>query len=278
MKDIKATPLVTVYMPTHNRLTNLKRAIESVKQQSYTNWELLIVNDGSSDGTFEYLQGLDDSRIKVFHNESPQGACFARNVAINNAMGEFITGLDDDDEFTFDRLSFFINSWQEKYSFLCTPVTVCRNEKQQEHLYFIGEISLQDMLVVNKVGNQIFCKTEALKEINGFDASFKAWQDYDTWVRFLQRFGTGLKLPKSTYYQHESQSAASITRSPNRLTGFSQFLAKHQSLMSPSQLKAMECWRHIISGTWVPLSKLIGSDKGILKYSILHNCKLLIGR
>lgn len=273
-------PLVTVYMPTHNRLNNLKRAVDSVLKQDYEHWQLIIVNDGSKDQTKEYLEHLTttDARIKVFHNELAQGACAARNVAINAAQGEFITGLDDDDEFTTDRLSYFLENWHEEYTSLCTPVTVCKKNSQCAHNDFIGELNLNDLLVINKVGNQLFCKTHDLKKIDGFDPAFKAWQDYDTWVRFFKVFGKGLKLPKSTYLQHEEQSELSITRSPNRLIGFQQFIDKHSSLFDVKQQNAMSCWKAIIKGKWVPIPLILKSHKDIYKYSISHNIKKLLGK
>lgn len=272
--------LVTIYMPTHNRVENLKRAVQSVFNQDYANWELIIVNDGSKDSTRAYLDKLaeNNSRVRVFHHEEAKGACAARNLAIQNAKGEFITGLDDDDEFTANRLSYFLENWQAEYTSLCTPVTICKGDKQTPHTFFVGELTLDDLLVVNKVGNQLFCETEKLKQIGGFDAEFKAWQDYDTWVRFFKQFGKGLKLPESTYLQHEEQSEVSITRSPNRLIGFQQFLDKHASLLNSKQANAMQCWQAIIKGDWVPISLLFRSHSDIYKYSIFHNIKKILGK
>lgn len=273
-------PLITIYLPTHNRVKNLKRAVNSILIQDHTNWELIIVNDGSRDQTEEYLEELAtaDSRIKVFHNELAMGACVARNIAINEAQGEFITGLDDDDEFTSDRLSYFLENWRDEYASLCTPVTICNNNNLCEHNYFIGELSLNDLLVINKVGNQLFCKTDDLKKIGGFDPDFKAWQDYDTWIRFFKAFGKGLKLPKSTYLQYEEQNEISITRSPNRLIGFEQFINKHSSLLDEKQQNAMSCWKAIILGDWVPIWLILRAHKDIYKYSVSHNIKKLLGK
>jgi len=274
------SPLITIYMPTHNRLNNLKRAVNSVLLQDYSNWELIIVNDGSADGTKEYLAQLvkSEKRITAYHNDAAYGACAARNTAIKAASGEYITGLDDDDEFTTNRLSYFLNNWCDKYSSLCTPVTICNGKTQVAHHFFIGELTLNDLLVINKVGNQLFCKTDDLKKIDGFDAEFKAWQDYDTWVRFFKHHGKGLKLPSSTYLQYEVQSKASITRSPNRLVGFKQFLKKHSSLMNNKQLNAMKCWEAIICGKWISLLLLFKSHRDIYKYAVFHNIKKLLGR
>src|ERR1043165_8142510 len=89
---------VSVYMPTKNRRAIASEAIESVLNQSYPNIEQIIVNDGSTDDTFEYREALAqrDSRVTVIHNEQSIGAPRSRNRAIERASGEFITGLDDD--------------------------------------------------------------------------------------------------------------------------------------------------------------------------------------
>lgn len=103
-------PLVTVYIPTFNRVELLKRAVESVRQQTYQNLEIIIVDDCSNDNTHGYLEEITkrDSRIRYFIKEKNSGACVSRNIAIDNAKGEFITGLDDDDYFLKNRIAEFI--------------------------------------------------------------------------------------------------------------------------------------------------------------------------
>jgi glycosyltransferase involved in cell wall biosynthesis len=105
--------LVSIYMPTKNRLDMLKAAVESVRNQSYENVELIVVDEASTDGTAEYLKSISevDSRIKVFRNEISRGACYARNIAIRASNGEFITGLDDDDEFKCNHISALVDYW-----------------------------------------------------------------------------------------------------------------------------------------------------------------------
>ena len=98
--------LVSVIVPTHNRLSTLKRAIESVLAQDYPNIELVVVDDGSTDGTWNYLSGrAQEGPWKVARNEEPRGACCARNQAIELASGGYIANLDDDDYFEPDRIS-----------------------------------------------------------------------------------------------------------------------------------------------------------------------------
>src|SRR5690606_1394413 len=105
----------TVYIPTYNRVELLKRAVESVRQQTYQNLDIIIVDDCSKDSTHEYLKEItkQDSRIRYFIKEKNSGACVSRNIAIENARGDFITGLDDDDYFLNSRIEFFLEGYKK---------------------------------------------------------------------------------------------------------------------------------------------------------------------
>lgn len=126
-------PLVTVFIPTHNRAHLIRRAVLSVIDQTYKNIEIIIVNDGSSDNTPDVLNSLklEYNNIHIFQHEKAKGACAARNLAIRNATGQYITGLDDDDEFLPHRITDFINSVNFLtlgYSFLFTSRTTSSRE------------------------------------------------------------------------------------------------------------------------------------------------------
>lgn len=92
---LTSAPLVSVVLPTRDRRDLLARAIDSVQKQSYPNWELLIVDDGSVDRTAEFLAGLAGDRVRCFRHRGA-GACAARNVALAQARGDLIAYLDDD--------------------------------------------------------------------------------------------------------------------------------------------------------------------------------------
>lgn len=89
-------PLVSVITPTFNRSRILKKAIDSILQQTYKNWELIIVDDGSTDDTKSVVESIKDKRIKYLYKENA-GPCAARNYGIAHAKGEWITYLDSDD-------------------------------------------------------------------------------------------------------------------------------------------------------------------------------------
>ncbi|QWT39997.1 glycosyltransferase [Dickeya dadantii] len=216
---IENNPKVSIYITTCNRLDKLKRAVISVQNQDHSNIEILICDDASTDGTKEFVDGLilEDTRIKYFRNYENKGACATRNIGIFNATGEFITGLDDDDEFTPDRLSFFINKWDDKYSFICTNF---ENKYQDDikinyRLKKEKEFHCSDLLFANEASNQIFTRTERLREIDGFDVSVKRLQDWDTWLRLSNAFGPFIRFPESKYIMHHDhvQSESRVSRS-----------------------------------------------------------------
>jgi glycosyltransferase involved in cell wall biosynthesis len=92
---LQTAPLISVVMPTRNRANFLPRAIASVHAQTYANWELLIVDDASVDGTAQYIAGLHDPRIRTWAGAGT-GPCAARNVALAQARGSIVAYLDDD--------------------------------------------------------------------------------------------------------------------------------------------------------------------------------------
>ena len=99
-------PFISVILSTYNRAWCIERAINSVLCQSYKNFELIIVNDGSTDDTQTLLQKkyLDNNFIKYFNLEKNKGMGYARNIGFDNASGDLLLNLDSDDEFFADAL------------------------------------------------------------------------------------------------------------------------------------------------------------------------------
>ena len=96
--------LVSIIMPSWNTGRFIAETIQSVIDQTYTNWELIIVDDCSSDNTDEVVSSFKDERIKYFHNQKNSGAALTRNKALREAQGEWIAFLDSDDVWTPEKL------------------------------------------------------------------------------------------------------------------------------------------------------------------------------
>lgn len=90
--------LITVITPTYNRASFLKHTLQSVVNQTYPYWEVIVIDDGSTDGTEAMIECIGDTRIRYFYQKN-QGASVARNNAFAHSRGEWITYLDSDDLF-----------------------------------------------------------------------------------------------------------------------------------------------------------------------------------
>ena len=100
----KKEPLISVVIPTYRRSDLVRRAVQSVLRQTYTSFEIIVVIDGMDDGTRDCLDQLGDSRIRVLETGRNQGPAEARNYGVRHATGDYVALLDDDDEWTKQKL------------------------------------------------------------------------------------------------------------------------------------------------------------------------------
>lgn len=209
--------LVTVYIPTKNRLQLLRRAVNSVLGQTHRHVEVIVVSDGSTDGTCDYVNGLmEHFPVKLVHNETSLGACAARNQAIHMATGDFITGLDDDDMFLPHRLETFISEWrrheQGGQRFSCLFDRRITNDGEKVWLCNMdGSVSVEQIRQTNAVGNQVFTTPQRMKDAGCFDADMPAWQDWDMWVRLIKTGGPAHNIGANSYLMDISHEFERIT-------------------------------------------------------------------
>lgn len=234
-------PLVSIYIATHNRPQLLARAISSCVAQTYPRLEIIVVDDGSAAEQAEQNRQLlsEYPQIKYLYLPQAGGAPVARNAAINLASGEFITGLDDDDEFKPQRISELVQHWYSRTdcAFLCTGYTVIT---EQQRLFNYARraraINYQQLLYANVVGNQLFTLTSTLRAIGGFDTTLPSCQDYDTWLRLAATFGKGYRIRSCSYILHQEHQSERISVSDRREQGYQLLLEKHRKFMTPAQL------------------------------------------
>ena len=233
-------PLVSVYLPTHNRAMLLTRAIESVLCQTFTNFELIVVDDGSTDTTPEILEHLvaRDSRITVLRTGRSQGAPVARNIAIHAAKGTYLTGIDDDDEMRPTRLHELLKAFRPEFSLISSSAV--RKTPEWSTILHAGTkiIHLDDLLYRNIVGTQALTLRDRVVTLGGFDADFKASQDYDLWIRLVEKYGPAKRIGSPSYVIHEHASASRI--SDQKLVGAQQIIAKHGRIMSARHLQSRQ--------------------------------------
>lgn len=213
------TPLVSVVVPVYNAGQYLGDTINSVLNQTYRNFEIIIVDDGSSDNSVGVIKAFEEkySNIKLFYAPSAGRPAVPRNIGINNAAGEFIAFLDADDLWTKNKLAAQVD-YLLKYSDCPLVYTASKTfgavnifSPFYEVLPLPGKgITTRDKLIT--LGNTITCSSvlarkELLINAGGFDEDpLMRVEDYDLWIR-LAEYGDFGFLPCITvhYRVHENQ-------------------------------------------------------------------------
>ena len=191
------SPLVSVIIPLYNRVSLVGEAIDSLVKQTYANWEAIIVDDGSEDGSFEYMRGRSqvDKRIKVLRRErQPKGAPTCRNIGIEQATGEYIIFLDSDDLLASFCLESRVSSFQKhlEYDFLVFPMLLFENEIKDSSLLWNTDTQDNDLLRFTR-GDSVWSitgpihKKKFLQSVGGFDELLPFWQDLDLHIQLLIR-------------------------------------------------------------------------------------------
>lgn len=226
--------MVTVYIPTRGNSPLLGRALNSVMAQTYKNIEIILVVDGEKCDMGQHLRGLDRSKVKCLFLGEPKGANVARNLAIKESSGQYITGLDDDDYFLPNRVEVLLDGYHPKLAFVCSDEFLeVDSGKRLLKKYKKGKILLDDILKENCATNQVLTETYKFKDVGFFDPDMPACQDYDMWIRLILRYGIAFRVPVPTIVVDKSLSRARISNNPKKLDGFKMFFQKYQGYMRP---------------------------------------------
>jgi glycosyltransferase involved in cell wall biosynthesis len=230
--------LVSVYLPTRNRRALLVRAVHSALRQTYSNIELVVVNDGSTDETMVWLDQAQqkDRRLVPIHIRESVGPSAARNIAIKIARGTFVTGLDDDDEFVSNRIASFVEKWDAlsalpPFSCLFAQSVFVTNGSEWITNDRKDHVRFADLFYHNYIGNQIFTTKKYLLATGLFDENLDAWEDLDLFMRLVRRFGEARLLNFPTYICDVSRDRERISRNEPRIRrSFDAILEKYPDL------------------------------------------------
>lgn len=183
--------LVSIVMPAYNCSAYIGETIESVLKQSYPYWELIVVDDCSSDNTGDIVSQYmkDDSRIRYFLLEKRSGVVAARTKATDEARGKYIAFLDSDDLWYPEKLNRQISFMQENgYAFTCTSYEKVNEEGEPlgKIIYSVPRADYNRVLLDCPIGNStVIYDTEKLGKCRG--PNIKRRNDYALWLRILHR-------------------------------------------------------------------------------------------
>jgi len=270
-------PYFSVVIPTYNRAHSIANAIDSVLKQSFQDFEIIIVDDASTDHTKEIVAKIDDNRVHYFLNSKNQERCVSRNIGIEKSKGEYICFLDSDDYHLpehLEKLYVFIQSKQDKEAFFFTNawdeteegVRSERNCPLVEELE--TEVNLYKYFLRYTVNPQRWCVHRSIFEKVKFDPEVTICEDMDTSLRIVNEgfpvyqlnerttvyvaaadsftHGDTQKWEKELFYLKRIFTKNELkgklpSREKNRLLSMCYFHLSNKCLKHRNRLKTIEC-------------------------------------
>jgi glycosyltransferase involved in cell wall biosynthesis len=188
-------PEVSVIIPTHNRATFLRLAVESVLNQTFEDLEIIVVDDGSRDNTREVVCGFSDRRIRYIRHETSKGGSAARNTGIVNSISKYVAFLDDDDEWMGEKLRMQVDILERSpqrvggvytgHLVVDSSGNVLREwtPRKRGNIY-------SDMLSRNwlATASSLLLRRDCFNKVGLFDEGLPSFQDYDMWIRISKEF------------------------------------------------------------------------------------------
>jgi glycosyltransferase involved in cell wall biosynthesis len=245
-------PKVSVIIPTHNQAHYLTECIQSVLDQTFQDFELIVVDDGSTDNTREVVDRFQDARIRYIYQEN-RGVSAARNNGIGKAIGEYIALLDSDDTWLTRKLEFCIGLLDSRpdVALVCTDMYLFDSDTGTD----IGR-QWQDMpdnyfrelkdgnrktlpkalsLTISFRPTAVVIRRQVFDEVGSFDESIVGAEDYEMFVRILQRFPIDIiNAPLIRYRLHAT------SKSKNFDTRYAGSLAVVNKILSNPSLSRKE--------------------------------------
>lgn len=240
--DVLMQPLVSVILPVYNGAKTIKRAVESILVQSFSNFELIIINDGSNDETPQILNSFTDSRIKILHQEN-SGITVALNKGVEAANGKYIARMDADDISLPERLEKQVNFLEAHPDIAvvgCANKIIYQDGKEavRYRAFTHNEIMKNFVKITPVPHSSVIMRKDALIDVGLYDpktdGSKKIWmtEDYDLWVRFAKKGYKFANLPDILLINE--REATSITRSVSLI-----YLLKMRVIIRKRIIKAL---------------------------------------
>ena len=213
------SPLVTVLMPVYNGLPYLREAIESVLCQTFSDFEFLIIDDASTDGSIACVRSYEDSRIRLVRNERNLGQTRSLNIGLELARGIYVARLDQDDLCFPERLQkqvtllekmsrvALIGTWGYTIDSLGRRTGVWRGGLN-DYETFIGLLILGKCPIWHP---SVMYRRDVIAGLGGYDESYEPAADYDLWIRVALSRHNACNIPEPLimYRIHDGQQSAS---------------------------------------------------------------------
>jgi GT2 family glycosyltransferase len=222
-------PLVSILMPVYNYGNRINHTLNSIFNQNYTNFEIIMVDDGSTDqyikNKLKLLEKVE--RIKIFYKENG-GPSSARNLAFRHSNGNFILPLDSDDMIKNDFIKICVDILQ-KNDYISPVYCDAHHIGQMTGIEKKPEWSPERLIKGPFIANCSIFHRVAFEKINGYDESLKGWEDYDFWLRMMNEGYVGKRIPKDlfVYYHHEDDGSINSFVEKNKHESYQKIIRKN---------------------------------------------------
>lgn len=258
--------IITVY----NKEKYIKNTIDSVLNQSFKNFEVIIVNDGSTDNSVKVIESLEDKRIQLITTKN-QGASHARNVGIKSASATYIALLDGDDSWErdylkhmvaaidkFSELKIFTAGLSQKYENKIVPVTYSFYQKELYGIHNYFEASQKFSIIHSS--SVVFNKA-IIEKTGYFDTSIVSGQDTDMWIRFGLYFDIVFINKQLAHYNFYPSSLSNTTFDLSKKPKFDKYQKEEK------ETKALKVFLDLNRYSMAILSKLQNDKTHFLYYT-----------
>ena len=210
-------PSISIIIPAYNAERTILETIKSVQNQTYSDFELIVINDGSKDGTLELVNSIQDERLKVFSYKNG-GVCVARNYGFSHATGEFISFIDADDLWTPEKLEAQLDALKQQpeadvaYSWTYFFYEQTGEKIAGHPVFFTGNV-YGDLLKENFIasGSNILVRREAIKQVGEFDSTFPHCADWDFYLHLAAQCKF-VVVPKHQIFYRQSTTSMTSTK------------------------------------------------------------------
>lgn len=288
--NIVTSPVITVFMATYNSSRYIAASVQSILNQSFSDFELLIVNDGSTDDTITIVKSFDDPRIRILNNDVNRGLTYTRNRGLKEAKGEYFAILDSDDIAMKDRLLLQYDFMKNNPNVvLCGGQAMLINDNDDEiGLYSVPTDvhNLREQMVFRNIFINPACmmRTEIVRQIGGY-RDYAPAEDFDLFLRLVNKYQTdNLESVLIKYRVHASNASGKdspvrlqerrIIQNIHRYVGLetdeSLVDVHHAIFLSIADRYTLNDIRHLLKGLKIANNGTMVYDKSFFNYFLFE--------
>jgi len=252
-------PTVSVIIPAYNRASTIPRAINSVLVQTFYDFEIIVVDDGSTDQTREVVQQIGDARIRMIRHARNQGAAEARNTGMKTARGKYIALLDSDDEWLLDKLEIQLDAFVRA----AEDQKACYTTYERIYQRFGNQICIPKSIDRKKLflgcdvaPSSLLFERSVLDKIGYMDTSFIRYEDWDWLLRYCAEYRLlSVERPLTRIYYTPERSSMDVEASAYKI------VSKYSD-----ELRQFGAYRNIvISRRWMEVARYYAQEHNLEK-------------